>query len=96
MSSFTRIADKRHVEFAVARDPGSMSRDRAGSEDAFVTNYASPIVLEVFNLVLIESVAVWHFCWALEHFNFYSAQDKTAKCGFSSTPASKLAGDPGS
>jgi hypothetical protein len=57
---------KRQVEtFAVARDPGSMSRDRAGSEDAFVTNYASPIVLEVSILVLIESAAVWRFCWAL-------------------------------
>ena len=66
MSSFTRIADKRQVEkFAVARNPGSMSQDRAGSEDAFVTNYASPIVLEVSILVLIESAAVWHFCWAL-------------------------------
>jgi len=42
-----------------------MSRDGAGSEDAFVTNYASPIVLEVSILVLIESVAVWRFCWAL-------------------------------
>src|SRR5277367_6921741 len=40
-----------------------MSRDRAGSEDAFVTNYASPIVLEVSILVLIESAAVWRFCW---------------------------------
>ena len=51
--------------FAVDRDPGSMSRDRAGSEDAFVTNYASPIVLEVSILVLIESAAVWRFCRAL-------------------------------
>jgi hypothetical protein len=33
---------------------------------------------------------------ALEHFHFYSEQDRAAKCGFSSTPASKLAGDPGS
>ena len=70
MSSFTRIADKRQVENSpllaiVARDPGSMSRDRAGSDDAFVTNYASPIVLEVSILVLIESAAVWRFCWAL-------------------------------
>ena len=48
MSSCTGIADQRQLEkFAVPRDPGSMSRDRAGSEDAFVTNYASPIVLEV-------------------------------------------------
>jgi hypothetical protein len=53
------------LKFAVARDPGSMSRDRAGSDDAFVTNYASPIVLEVSILVLIESAAVWRFCWAL-------------------------------
>jgi hypothetical protein len=29
----------------------------------------------------------------LEHFHFYSEQDRAAKCGFSSTPASKLAGD---
>ena len=66
MSACTRIADKRLVEkFAVARDPGSMSRDRARSEDAFVTNYAAPIVLEVSILVLIESAAVWRFCWAL-------------------------------
>jgi hypothetical protein len=66
MCRLARIADKRLVEkFAVARDPGSMSRDRAGSEDAFVTNYASPIVLEVSFLVLIESAAVWRFCWAL-------------------------------
>src|SRR5271155_6230903 len=42
-----------------------MPRDKAGSEDAFVTNYASPIVLEVSILVLIESAAVWRFCWAL-------------------------------
>jgi hypothetical protein len=42
-----------------------MSRDRAGSEDAFVTNYASRIILEVSILVLIESAAVWRFCWAL-------------------------------
>jgi hypothetical protein len=57
---------KRQVEkFAVARDPGPMSRDRAGSEDAFVINYASPIVLEVSILVLIESAVVWRFCWAL-------------------------------
>jgi hypothetical protein len=70
-------------KIAVARDPGSVSRDRAGSVDAFVTNYASPIVLEVSILVLIESAAVWRFCWALEHFHFYSAQDRTAKCGFS-------------
>lgn len=38
-----------------------MSRDRTGSEDAFVTDYASPIVLEVSILVLIESAAVWRF-----------------------------------
>lgn len=36
-----------------------------GQRDAFVTNYASPIVLEVSILVLIESAAVWRFCWAL-------------------------------
>jgi hypothetical protein len=60
-----------------------------------VTNYASPIVLEVSILVLIESAAVWRFCWALEHFHFYSEQDRAAKCGFTSTPASELAGDPG-
>jgi hypothetical protein len=35
------------------------------SEDTFVTNYASPIVLEVSILVLIESAAVWRFGWAL-------------------------------
>ncbi len=29
-----------------------------------------------------------------EHFHFYSAQEGAAKCGFSSTPASTLAGDP--
>src|SRR5277367_2705933 len=51
-------------KFAVARDPGSMSRDRAGSEDAFATNYASPIVLDVSILVLVESAAVWRFCLA--------------------------------
>src|SRR5271154_3791007 len=28
-------------------------------------NYASPIVLEVSIFVLIESAAVWRFCWAL-------------------------------
>src|SRR5271170_6993629 len=28
-------------------------------------NYASPIVLEFPILVLIESAAVWRFCWAL-------------------------------
>lgn len=61
----TRIVDKRQVENSITRHPGSMSRDRAGSEDAFVTNYASPIVLEVSILVLIESAAVWRFCWAL-------------------------------
>ena len=43
---------------AVARDPGSISRDRAGSEDAFLTNDASAIVWEVSILVLIESAAV--------------------------------------
>ena len=42
-----------------------MSRDRAGSEGAFVTNYASPIVLEVSIRVLIENAAFWRFCWAL-------------------------------
>src|SRR3984885_14984827 len=61
VSSFTRIVDKRH---AVARDPGSMSRDRAGSEDDFVANFAPAIVLEVSVFVLIESGAVWRFCWA--------------------------------
>ena len=30
-----------------------------------MTNYASPIVLEVSILVLIESAAVLRFCWAL-------------------------------
>jgi hypothetical protein len=65
VSSFTRIAEAAGLKFAVARDPGSMSRNRAGSEDAFVTNYASPIVLEVSILVLIESAALWRFCWAL-------------------------------
>jgi hypothetical protein len=53
------------VDAIVARDSGSMSRDGAGSEDAFVTDYASPIVLEGSILVLIESAAVWRFCWAL-------------------------------
>src|SRR6202167_6207576 len=38
---------------------------QSGSEDAFVTNYAFPIVLEISILVLIESAAVWRFCWAL-------------------------------
>src|SRR6266478_2691776 len=57
---------KRQVENSpLLVNPGSMSRGRAGSEDAFVTNYASPIVLEVSILVLIESAAVWRFCWAL-------------------------------
>jgi len=46
-----------------------MSRDIAGSENAFVINYASRIVLEVSIVVLIEvlieSAAVWLFCWAL-------------------------------
>jgi len=57
---------KRQVENSpLLANPGSMSRDRAGSEDAFVTNYASPIVLEVSILVLIESAAVWRFCRAL-------------------------------
>src|SRR5271156_3510219 len=32
----------------------------------------------------------------LEHFHFYSAQVSAARCVFSSTPASSLAGDPGS
>jgi hypothetical protein len=32
----------------------------------------------------------------LEHFHFYSAQDRAGKWSFSSTPASELAGDPGS
>src|SRR5208282_3138499 len=42
---------------------------RAGSEGALVTNCASNIVLEVSIIVLIEvlieSAAVWRFCWAL-------------------------------
>jgi hypothetical protein len=29
-----------------------------------------------------------------KHFHFYAAQSSPAMCGFSSTPASKLAGDP--
>jgi hypothetical protein len=41
-----------------------------------------------------ESVRGYHI--EQEHFHFYSAQDRAAKCGFSSTPASQLAGDPGS
>ncbi len=61
MSSFTRIADKRQVEDSLLLAILA-SRDRAGSEDAFVTNYAAPIVLEVSILVLIESAAVWRFC----------------------------------
>ena len=36
-----------------------------GQRTAFVTNHAAPIVLEVSILVLIESAAVWRFCWAL-------------------------------
>jgi hypothetical protein len=60
-----------------------------------VTNYASPIVLEVSILVLIECAAIWRFCRALEHFRFYYAQDRAAKCVFTFTPASELAGDPG-
>jgi hypothetical protein len=70
VSSFTRIADHRQVENSPLL-ASSMSRDRAGSEDAFVTNYASPIVLEVSILVLIESAAVWRFCWALKRFHFW-------------------------
>src|SRR5580700_9001196 len=66
VSSFTRTADKRQVENSpLLAILALMSRDRTGSEDAFVTNYASPIVLEVSILVLIESAAVWRFCWAL-------------------------------
>jgi len=41
-----------------------MSQDRAESKGAFVTN-SPAIVLEVSILVLIESAAVWRFCWAL-------------------------------
>ena len=64
MSSFTRIADKRQAENSLVLAILA-SRDRAGSEDAFVTNYAAPIVLEVSSFVLIENAAVWRFCWAL-------------------------------
>ncbi len=51
MSSFTRIADKRQVENSPLL--------------AILGNYASPIVLEVSIFVLIESAAVWRFCWVL-------------------------------
>jgi hypothetical protein len=64
-----------------------MSRDRAGPEDAFVTNYASPIVLEVSILVLIESAAIWRFCWALQRFHFWCLQSIRTQRGFSSRKA---------
>ncbi len=44
---------------------------------------------------LKRMIKVHRFPRALEHFHFYSEQDRAAKCGFTSTPASELAGDPG-
>jgi hypothetical protein len=62
VSSFTRIADKRQVENSLLLAILALCREtELGSEDALVTNYASPIVLEVSILVLIESAAVWRF-----------------------------------
>ena len=49
-----------------------------------MTNYASPIVLEASILVLIESAAVWRFCWALQRFHFWCLQSNRAQRGFSS------------
>jgi hypothetical protein len=66
VSSCTRIADKRQVENSPLLAILALRREtELGQRDAFVTNYASPIVLEVSILVLIESAAVWRFCWAL-------------------------------
>ena len=49
-----------------------------------MTNYASPIVLEVSILVLIESAAVWRFCRALQRFHFWCLQSNRTQRGFSS------------
>ena len=63
---FTRIADKRQVENSPLLAILALCREtELESEDAFVTNYACSIVLEVSILVLIENAAVWLFCWAL-------------------------------
>ena len=65
MSSFTRIADKRQVENSPLLAILALCREtELGQRDAFVTNSLA-IVLEVSILVLIESAAVWRFCWAL-------------------------------
>ena len=66
MSSFTKIAGKRQVENSPLLAILALCREtELGQRTPFVTNYASPIVLEVSILVLIESAAVWRFCRAL-------------------------------
>src|ERR1700722_18358814 len=65
VSPFLRIADKREVKIRCCSRSRLYVARHGWSEDAVVTSYAAPIVLEVSILVLIESAAVWRFCWTL-------------------------------
>src|ERR1700733_5453088 len=65
VSSFTRIADKRQVENWPLLAILALCPEAELGQRTTLCPTRHPIVLEVLILVLIESAAVWRFCWAL-------------------------------